>query len=104
MALQGDVGCRAIFGNHLNEIRKVEVDDIGVLLDIDSKEDYERLRYFGPGQEQKALVEATREPREMPGQSSTPPRSRAGLISVGWNWVIRERQNRTKGYRFTSVS
>jgi molybdenum cofactor cytidylyltransferase len=74
MALQGDAGCRAIFGNYSNGIRKVEMDDIGVLLDIDSKEDYERLRYFGPGQEEKALVEATREPRAMPGRSSTPPR------------------------------
>ena len=44
MALQGDIGCRAIFGNHLDGIVKAEVDDIGILLDIDSKEDYERLR------------------------------------------------------------
>ena len=44
MALQGDIGCRAIFGNHLEGIVKAEVDDIGILLDIDSKEDYERLR------------------------------------------------------------
>ena len=48
MSLQGDIGCRAIFGNHLDEIVKAEVDDRGILLDIDSKDDYERLKDFGP--------------------------------------------------------
>jgi molybdenum cofactor cytidylyltransferase len=43
LALEGDVGCRAIFGNHLEEIVNVEVEDRGVLLDIDDREDYERL-------------------------------------------------------------
>jgi molybdenum cofactor cytidylyltransferase len=58
MALCGDIGCRAIFGNHLDEIIKVEVNDIGVLLDIDNKEDYERLRNFGQfAQEAKLLAE-----------------------------------------------
>lgn len=49
MALQGDIGCRAIFGNHLDGISKVEVNDVGILLDIDNKDDYEMLRDFGPG-------------------------------------------------------
>ena len=48
MSLQGDIGCRAIFGNHLDEIVKAEVDDKGILLDIDNKDDYERLKHFGP--------------------------------------------------------
>ena len=43
LALEGDVGCRAIFGKHLEEIVNVEVEDRGVLLDIDDREDYERL-------------------------------------------------------------
>jgi molybdenum cofactor cytidylyltransferase len=43
MALEGDVGCRAIFGNYLEGILKVEVEDMGVLLDIDDQGDYERL-------------------------------------------------------------
>jgi molybdenum cofactor cytidylyltransferase len=47
MALRGDIGCRAIFGNHLDRIIKEEVNDIGILLDIDNKDDYERLRDFG---------------------------------------------------------
>ena len=44
MALKGDIGFRAIFGQHPEEIAKVEVADPGILLDIDNKEDYERLR------------------------------------------------------------
>jgi molybdenum cofactor cytidylyltransferase len=47
MALEGDIGCRAIFGSHFEEIVSVEVEDVGVLLDIDSKADYERLQRFG---------------------------------------------------------
>ncbi len=43
MALQGDVGCRAIFDKHLEGIVNVEVEDMGVLLDIDDQEDYQRL-------------------------------------------------------------
>jgi molybdenum cofactor cytidylyltransferase len=49
MALEGDVGCRAIFGNHLEGITKVEVEDEGVLLDIDDPDDYDRLRGKGIG-------------------------------------------------------
>jgi molybdenum cofactor cytidylyltransferase len=45
MALEGDVGCRAIFGSHLDAILKVEVEDKGVLLDIDDQDDYERLKH-----------------------------------------------------------
>jgi molybdenum cofactor cytidylyltransferase len=41
-SLTGDVGCRAIFGNHTENIRKLAVEDIGVLLDIDSREEYEK--------------------------------------------------------------
>jgi molybdenum cofactor cytidylyltransferase len=42
--LQGDVGCRAIFGNHTENILRVEVNDPGVLLDVDNKEDFRELR------------------------------------------------------------
>jgi CTP:molybdopterin cytidylyltransferase MocA len=86
MALRGDIGCRAIFGNHLDGIIKQEVNDIGILLDIDNKDDYERLRAFGqPGQEARLLVEATREAREMPGSDEHVFTSAAELIIVGWN-------------------
>jgi xanthine/CO dehydrogenase XdhC/CoxF family maturation factor len=42
--LRGDVGCRAIFGRHTDNILKVEVNDPGILLDADSKEDLRKLR------------------------------------------------------------
>ena len=48
MALEGDVGCRAIFANHVQGIVKVEVDDEGILLDIDNQDDYQRLRNVNP--------------------------------------------------------
>jgi molybdenum cofactor cytidylyltransferase len=44
MALEGDIGCRAIFPNHLGAILKVEVEDPGILLDIDDQDDYDRLK------------------------------------------------------------
>lgn len=44
MALEGDVGCRAIFTKHIEGIVYAEVDDRGILIDIDSREDYKRLR------------------------------------------------------------
>jgi molybdenum cofactor cytidylyltransferase len=50
MAITGDIGCRAIFGSHTDGIVKVPVDDVGVLLDIDSKSDFERLQRFASGE------------------------------------------------------
>lgn len=42
-ALSGDVGCRALFGSHTENIHKLAVDDAGILQDIDSRDDFERL-------------------------------------------------------------
>ncbi len=42
--LKGDTGCRAIFGDHLENIRKVDVEDAGILLDADRPRDLETLR------------------------------------------------------------
>ena len=69
MALKGDIGCRAIFGNHTEGIVKVPVADIGILLDLDSKEDFERLQNFSQGTaDEAALIEAAnRGGREIPG-------------------------------------
>lgn len=44
MGLSGDVGCRAIFENHSDAMACVEVDDPAILADIDTREDYDRLR------------------------------------------------------------
>ena len=43
MNLRGDVGCRAIFGDHAESIVKVAVDDRGVVTDIDTREDLDRV-------------------------------------------------------------
>jgi molybdenum cofactor cytidylyltransferase len=43
LQLAGDVGCRAIFGSHTRGIRKVAVEDPGILLDIDSGQDWQHL-------------------------------------------------------------
>jgi CTP:molybdopterin cytidylyltransferase MocA len=84
MALSGDIGCRAIFGNHVDGIVKVAVDDIGILLDIDSKDDFAKLRNFDQsGREQPALIEAADlRGRDLPdGDEST--RDQAELVIVG---------------------
>ena len=43
-ALNGDVGCRAIFGDHTAGILKLPVEDPGILVDIDSRADFENLK------------------------------------------------------------
>lgn len=44
MSLTGDIGCRAIFGAHTENILKVPVEDIGVLLDVDTQADLDRFQ------------------------------------------------------------
>ena len=46
MALEGDIGFRAMFSSHAVGIENVDVDDSGILLDIDDRADYERLRGY----------------------------------------------------------
>ena len=48
MALEGDSGCRAIFSSHKESTVNLEVEDEGILLDLDNQEDYERLRGVSP--------------------------------------------------------
>jgi molybdenum cofactor cytidylyltransferase len=47
--LSGDVGCRAIFGDHTGGIYRLPVDDAGILLDIDSPEDLEKIDQLRTG-------------------------------------------------------
>jgi molybdenum cofactor cytidylyltransferase len=83
MALTGDIGCRAIFGNHLEGIVKVPVEDLGILLDVDSQEDFDRLTQYGRGTiDEKTLSSATNlEGREIPGRED--PCDKHGLLVVG---------------------
>ena len=62
MALEGDVGCRALFRDHPDDIEKVEVEDPGILLDINNPDDYEQVRTLGefPDAETVANVMAER--------------------------------------------
>jgi molybdenum cofactor cytidylyltransferase len=43
MELEGDTGCRVLFDRYPQAVWMVEVEDEGILLDIDSQEDYRRL-------------------------------------------------------------
>jgi molybdenum cofactor cytidylyltransferase len=72
MALTGDIGCRAIFGSHTEGIVKVPVDDVGILLDIDSKNDFDRLQRFADGGDSAttAIEAADLEGREIPERGS----------------------------------
>ena len=83
MALQGDIGCRAIFGSHLEGIVKVPVEDIGILLDLDSKDDVARLKDFrhsttGDG---SAMEAADLKGREIAGDAQ--PYKGPELVIVG---------------------
>ena len=83
MALEGDIGCRAVFGNHLEGIVKTPVEDLGILLDLDSKEDLERLKSFGRvGTDERALLR----PADLEGREIPRPQDFSGrreLIIVG---------------------
>jgi molybdenum cofactor cytidylyltransferase len=59
LGLAGDIGCRAIFGDHTENILKAPVDDIGVLLDIDTPLDFETLQQaHAKGEWGAALLES----------------------------------------------
>jgi len=84
MQLQGDIGCRAIFGSHLENILKVSVEDAGVLADIDEAADLEKLRAFAErGEAEPAILEgvdlAGRD-QLVPGGTATQPPE---LVLVG---------------------
>jgi molybdenum cofactor cytidylyltransferase len=80
MGLDGDTGCRAIFGDHIDGIVKVPVDDVGVLLDIDQGSDLEALRTrAGTGKERAWLEVAEGGGRPTPDPGATQPE----LIVVG---------------------
>ncbi len=85
MALTGDIGCRAIFGSHKEGIVKVPVDDIGILLDIDRKDDFDRLQRFASGKESTVSVIGAAEltGREIPEPSGLPFEKGDDLILVG---------------------
>lgn len=82
--LAGDVGCRALFGSHSENIRKLEVDDPGVLQDIDSRDDFARLSETG------LLVDAARssDSPELKSRGDLPPEN-PELVVVGRDAMAR---------------
>jgi molybdenum cofactor cytidylyltransferase len=86
MALDADMGCRAIFGEHPNGILKVPVDDVGILLDIDRKSDFDALGRAGNRVErEKNLLEtADLHGRQTAGVDTEKPE----LIIVGRDAMV----------------
>jgi xanthine/CO dehydrogenase XdhC/CoxF family maturation factor len=93
MGLSGDVGCRAIFGSHTQGIHKIEVDDPGILLDIDSVEDFERLNRPGWAAELASLA-------DLESKEGIPP-ARAELMIVGRDAVARALAKLARVLQFT---
>jgi CTP:molybdopterin cytidylyltransferase MocA len=84
LALKGDVGCRAIFGDHPNGISKLTVDDIGILLDIDDKGDLARAHRFGQSPQHGAALLASLDLKERSVlHDDAPLDDRDNLIIVG---------------------
>jgi molybdenum cofactor cytidylyltransferase len=99
MTLNGDMGCRAIFGNHLEGIVKVPVDDVGTLLDIDRPSDFEALRQAGNRVERERTILETVElqGRSLADASTTQPE----MIIVGRDEVAVALAKLGKLLRFT---
>jgi molybdenum cofactor cytidylyltransferase len=99
MALNGDIGCRAIFGDHLEGIVKLPVDDAGILLDIDRQSDFEALRRAGGRtQREKALLEtADLHGRQLAGATTVQPE----LVIVGRDAMAAALAKLGKLMRFT---
>ena len=84
MGLSGDIGCRAIFGEHQDGIVKLEVGDVGILLDIDQKRDYESLRNSKNRRErEKHLLQSPDVETRTTAESAEAPLQRPELVIVG---------------------
>ncbi len=90
MGLTGDIGCRAIFGSHSENILKVSVEDVGVLLDADTRNDFERFQQAKTRGEwgSALLADADLEGREVTGDAEASP-ARRQLVVVGQEAVAR---------------
>ena len=86
MGLTGDIGCRAIFGSHLEGIHKLAVEDPGILLDIDSASDLEKLCNQDTTSALSSLAELER--RDLSGDRQLSI-SKRELVIVGRDAVAR---------------
>jgi molybdenum cofactor cytidylyltransferase len=80
LQLSGDIGCRAIFGSHAQNILKVPVDDAGVLVDVDTMEDFERAQHAPAAGDGAAVLLET---ADLEGRDVGGPQ----LVIVGWEPV-----------------
>jgi len=89
MGLTGDIGCRAIFGSHLEGIHKLPVEDAGILLDIDNSDDLDKLSKTRVQESASPLSQlADLETRNIPpGNDSTA--SKPELVIVGRDAVAK---------------
>jgi len=88
MGLSGDIGCRAIFGEHQDGIVKLEVGDVGILLDIDQKKDYESLRNSKKRRErEKNLLQSPDVETRTTAESGEAPLQRPELVIVGKDFM-----------------
>jgi len=88
MGLSGDIGCRAIFGEHQDGIVKLEVGDVGILLDIDQKKDYESLRNSKNRRErEKNLLQSPDVETRTTAESGEAPLQRPELVIVGKDFM-----------------
>ena len=83
MRLTGDIGCRAIFGNHSEGIVKVAVEDMGILLDLDSREDFERLKIVGPAESDEAALQRAADLERRGAQYPKESAGKPELVVVG---------------------
>ena len=83
MNLKGDIGCRAIFGSHAEKIHKLEVDDPGILLDVDTLADLRALTGLLEIEEGRAALLPNAEIEERPGSGTYHDETRPELIVVG---------------------
>ncbi len=81
--LAGDVGCRAIFGSHTENILKVSVEDASVLLDADTKADLDKFQQASSLAEfVPALLESAQTGDREAGAAEIPA-ARSQLVIVG---------------------
>jgi molybdenum cofactor cytidylyltransferase len=103
MEITGDIGCRSIFGGHNEHISKLDVDDVGILLDVDTVEDLERVA-AACGQESGAGALALLPELENRGvvtdAAGTPPPE---LVVVGRDAVAKTLMRLGSLLRFTTT-
>jgi len=64
--LQGDIGCRAIFGSHTENIHKFPVNDPGILQDMDTMADFLSMAAFVESEDGRATLSGNAELEERP--------------------------------------